>query len=72
MVEALAAGCAVAAPDVGVAKEAGARVVPRQELGTAVVDMLRSGARGQLRFALPSREEWARRWKEALESHRTL
>jgi glycosyltransferase involved in cell wall biosynthesis len=72
MIEALAAGCAVAAPDVGVAKEAGARVVPRQELGAAVVDMLRSGARGHLRFALPRRDEWARRWKETLEKNRAL
>lgn len=72
MVEALAAGCAVAAPDVGVAKEAGATVVPRHKLGAAVVGILRSGARGHLRFALPGRDEWARRWKETLESHRTL
>jgi glycosyltransferase involved in cell wall biosynthesis len=66
IVEALAAGCAVVAPDVGVASEAGATVVSRPELGAAVIGILRSGARGRLRFALPTRQEWARQWKETL------
>lgn len=66
IVEALYADCAVVAPDVGVAQEAGATVVPRDELGAAVIGILRSGTRGQLRFSLPSREEWARRWRETL------
>ncbi len=66
IVEALYADCAVVSPDVGVAQEAGATVVPRQELGAAVIGILRSGARGRLRFALPTRQEWARRWRETL------
>ena len=66
MVEALHADCAVVAPDVGVAKEAGATVVARPELGAAVIAILRSGARGRLRVPLLSREEWARRWRETL------
>jgi glycosyltransferase involved in cell wall biosynthesis len=66
IVEALYAGCAVVSPDVGVAREAGATVAERPELGAAVIGILRSGARGRLRFALPSREEWASRWRETL------
>jgi glycosyltransferase involved in cell wall biosynthesis len=66
MVEALYADCAVVAPDVGVAREAGATVVLRPELGAAVIGILRSGARGRLRFPLLGREEWARRWRETL------
>lgn len=66
IVEALYADCAVVSPDVGVAKEAGATVVPRQELGAAVIGILRSGARGRLRVPLLARQEWARRWRETL------
>jgi glycosyltransferase involved in cell wall biosynthesis len=66
IVEALYAGCAVVSPDVGVAKEAGAAVAERSELGAAVIGILRSGARGRLGFALPSRDEWARRWRRTL------
>ncbi len=66
IVEALYADCAVVSPDVGVAREAGATVVARPELARAVIDTLRAGARGRLRFALPGRDEWARRWRETL------
>lgn len=67
IVEALAAGCPVVSPDVGVAREAGATVVGRSGLGQAVIGILRSGARGRLHFNLPSKSEWARRWKETLQ-----
>ncbi len=66
IVEALYADCAVVSPDVGVAREAGAIVVPREELGAAVIQVLRTGARGHLRLSLPDRDEWARRWRETL------
>ncbi len=66
IVEALYADCAVVSPDVGVAREAGAIVVGREQLAQAVIDVLRSGARGRLRFELPDRQEWARRWRETL------
>ncbi len=67
IVEALYADCAVVSPDVGVAREAGAIVVERAQLAPAVIEVLKSGARGHLRFELPSRSEWARRWKETLQ-----
>lgn len=67
MIEALAAGVPVVAPDVGIAREAGATVVPRTKLADAVREVLQSGARGELKLALPTKEEWARAWKESLQ-----
>ena len=66
IIEALAAGVPVVAPDVGVAREAGATVVTREKLAETVVDVLKSGQRGTLTLQLPSAEEWAKRWKETL------
>lgn len=66
IVEALAAGVPVVAPDVGIAKEAGARVVPREKLAEEVSAVLEEGARGTLALAMPTREEWKQRWKESL------
>ncbi len=67
MVEALAAGVPVVAPDVGIAREAGAIVAPRLQLAQATIDTLRSGAVGTLRLAVPSRQEWAEKWKQSLQ-----
>jgi glycosyltransferase involved in cell wall biosynthesis len=66
MIEALAAGVPVVAPDVGVAKEAGATVVPRHELADAVVQVLTSAPRAQLQLTMPSREEWLEQWQKSL------
>lgn len=66
IIEALASGVAVVAPDVGVAREAGALVVPKEKLAEAVAEVLKSGRRGELQLALPSTEEWAKQWKETL------
>ncbi|MDE2071784.1 MAG: glycosyltransferase [Patescibacteria group bacterium] len=67
MVEALAAGCPVVAPDVGVAREAGATVVEhRPQLAPALVDALRAGAKGKLLLHLPSAKEWAAAWVQTL------
>ena len=66
MVEALAAGVPVVAPDVGVAREAGATVVPRPELAEAVTKTLQSGARGELLLHLPAKEEWVELWRKTL------
>lgn len=66
MVEALAAGVPVVAPDVGVAREAGAIVVPRGELARAVIEALTSGRRGELQISMPDREQWIRQWLATL------
>lgn len=66
IVEALAAGVPVVAPDVGVAREAGACIVDRSNLAEEVVRVLHSGARGELKLYLPDADEWAKRWRETL------
>lgn len=66
IVEALAAGVPVVAPDVGIAREAGAIIVPRSDLGKAVIDILNSGRQGELKIPMPSAPEWAKRWRETL------
>lgn len=66
IIEALAAGVPVVAPDVGAAKEAGAFVVDRNQLALKVVEILQQGARGALLLNLSTAEEWAKRWRETL------
>jgi glycosyltransferase involved in cell wall biosynthesis len=67
IVEALAAGVPVVAPDVGVAKEAGAIVVPRDMLTDSVINVLENKARGELKLPLiKDSQEWAEKWKETL------
>jgi len=66
IVEALAAGVPVVAPDIGIAKEAGAIVVPRNELADAVIKVLKEGSRGELKISLLDKEEWVKRWCETL------
>lgn len=65
-VEALAAGIPVVAPDVGVARKAGAIVVPRDKLADAVIDVVTSGTRGELKIKLLDKEEWTAAWRNAL------
>ncbi len=67
MVEALAAGVPVVAPDVGAAREAGAIVAAREKLAQAVIETLRSGVRGQLKLKLLPKDEWARAWRASLQ-----
>jgi glycosyltransferase involved in cell wall biosynthesis len=67
IVEALAAGVPVVAPHVGVAKEAGAIVVPREKIADAVIEVLQSGVRGELQLNLiENPTEWAEAWKKTL------
>jgi len=66
IVEALAAGVPVVAPDVGVAKEAGAIIVAKSELSNAVIHVLNSGQRGKLKIPVLNAQEWAKRWRETL------
>ena len=66
IVEALAAGVPVVAPDVGIAREAGATVVSREQLADAVVEAIRTRAQGALKLNLPSREAWVTAWQKTL------
>lgn len=66
IVEALAAGCPVVSPDVGVAREAGATVVGHEHLAEAVIGILRSGARGRLGMHVLTKQEWAAQWRNTL------
>jgi glycosyltransferase involved in cell wall biosynthesis len=67
MIEALLAGVPVVAPDVGIAREAGAIIAAREELGAAVTRVLNSGERGTLCLSLSTKEEWAKRWRDTLQ-----
>lgn len=66
IIEALAAEVPVVAPNVGVAREAGATVVERDHLAEAVASALASGTKGELRLSLLSQEEWVRAWRASL------
>lgn len=67
IVEALAAGVPVVAPDVGVAKEAGARVVPRENLAEEVIDILKRDTEAELKLKLiEDPDKWAETWKKTL------
>lgn len=66
IIEALAARVPVVAPDVGVAKEAGAIVASRSHLANVVEETLRTRPEGRLKLAFLDRDEWARRWKDNL------
>lgn len=66
IVEALAAGVPVVAPDIGIAREAGAIVVPKDKIAEAVIDVLKSNKKGELKLKLPTAEEWAKAWTQSL------
>lgn len=66
IVEALAARVPVVAPDVGIAREAGALVVPRNKLAETLVSVLGSGMSGKLLLPTPSAEEWKQQWLATL------
>lgn len=66
IVEALAAGVPVVAPDVGIAKDAGAVVVERDKLAEAVIDILKRTEKGTLKLTLLPASEWAEAWRNSL------
>lgn len=66
IVEALSARVPVVAPDVGIAKEAGALVVSRAHLAEKVVEVLKEGTLAKLQLPLLSEAEWVAAWKESL------
>lgn len=67
IVEALVAGVPVVAPDVGVAREAGAIVVEqREKLADKVIETLQQSIKGKLLLDMPSAQEWTKQWLETL------
>ena len=66
IVEALAAGVPVVSRDVGIAREAGATVVPVEELAPAVIDAITTAKRGVLLLNILSAGDWARAWRDSL------
>jgi glycosyltransferase involved in cell wall biosynthesis len=66
IVEALAAGVPVVAPDVGVAEAAGATVTERENLAEVLTEVLLKKPQGVLKLVLPTREEWVEKWKKTL------
>lgn len=66
IIESLAAGVPVVAPDVGVAEEAGAIVVPYKKLAEAVHTVLSKRTQGQLLLTMPGTDEWKKKWQETL------
>ena len=70
VVEALAAHCPTVSYDVGIAREAGAHIVPEGGVAAVVVSVLESGQRGTLRIPLPSAQTWAQEWKKGIEESR--
>ncbi len=67
IIEALAAGVPVVAPDVGAAKEAGAVVVPRSKIAEKTAEILQKGGEGKLNLQTYSPDAWAVAWKKTLE-----
>lgn len=66
IVEALAAGVPVVAPDVGIASEAGAIVVSREQLADTAIHVLRSKPHAELKLSILSEHEWVAHWKQSL------
>src|SRR3989344_5663960 len=66
VIEALAAGVPVVAPDDGIAKSAGAVVAPREKLADAVIEVLRSEKIGELKVPLLDKEAWIQKWRDTL------
>jgi glycosyltransferase involved in cell wall biosynthesis len=67
IVESLAAGVPVVAPDVGVAKEAGATIAPRAELSKVVLNILSTEPKkAELKLTLLDEQSWTKAWAASL------
>lgn len=66
IVEALAAGVPVVAPDIGIARGAGATIAERTELAHKTIEVLQNNMAGKLLLILPNAKEWAIQWKQSL------
>lgn len=64
IIEALAAGVPVVAPDVGIAREAGAVIADREHLVDAVEGVLRDKRQGVLKIGFLDKVTWVKKWKE--------
>lgn len=68
VIEALAVGCPVVSTNVGIAKEAGARVWEVSGLAEVLCDVLQKGERGALKLELLPKAEYLERYKRLLET----
>ena len=66
MIEALAARIPVVAPDVGVAKEAGAIIADRDKLAERVIEVLKNPPQAHLKLPVLTGDEWVQAWKDSL------
>lgn len=66
IVEALAAGVPVVAPDVGIAKEAGATIASKEELASVVISVLKQKQQGELKLRVLTENEWVEKWEKSL------
>lgn len=69
IIEALASGCATVSLDVGIAGEAGAVITTLEDMPSAALEILRSGARGRLALPFPTEAEYRDLWHAQLVSH---
>lgn len=67
IVEALAAGVPVVAYDVGIAREAGARIALPGSLAEETVRVLNSRVRGRLAIKVLSEDAWADAWRKCMD-----
>jgi glycosyltransferase involved in cell wall biosynthesis len=66
IIESLAAGVSTIAPDVGIAKDAGATIVAPAQMVEAAAQALAAPVRGQLLLPMFSESAWAQAWRNSL------
>ncbi len=66
IIEALAAGVPVVSLDYGIAREAGAIIASKTELGARVIEVLKTKTRGELKLKVLTKEEWVEVWLKSL------
>jgi glycosyltransferase involved in cell wall biosynthesis len=66
MLEALAAGVPVVAPDVGIARQYGAYIAERTELSKKTIEVLQKNLPATLEVVIPTAHAWAQAWRASL------
>lgn len=66
IVEALAAGVPVVSYDVGIAREAGARIATRETIVGVLEETLSTQPRGELKISVLGANDWANAWRATL------